>query len=210
MPFSRVLKSIPFYGFTLNYMTRAACFYTLTGYVVLYFTSAGVNAGMAALALSMFSLASLCGRLLFGWIIDVYIDARKGLLVSNVVLCIGMIVVGVLGPTSTLFVILGPVIVGFGHGIGLLSLPLATSKFFGSKNFPLANGIINSSSYLVGSYGPIFTGILAAATGGYTLPFVIIGLIGLVGGILSVIGKAPESDSPMSGPAAVHEVVTEP
>jgi len=204
MPFSRVLRSFPFYGFTLNYMTRAACFYTLTGYIVLYYTSSGVSDSMAALALSLFSLASLCGRVFFGWIIGIYIDARKGLLVSNLILCAGMIVTGFLGPTSGIFILLSPIIVGFGHGVGLLSLPLAISEFFGSKNFPVSNGIINSSSYLVGSYGPVFTGFLAASTGSYSLAFAIIGLMALIGAVLGMVGKAPESD-----PIITEKVVAE-
>ncbi|GHU64466.1 MFS transporter [Clostridia bacterium] len=208
MPFSRVVKSYVFWGCIINYMTRAACYYTLVGYIVVYFTQEGVAQGLAVLALSVFSVGSLLGRIFIGAILDVFIKARYSMLLSNIILFAGMMIVAFLGPVSSFFVILAPLVAGFGHGIGLAGLPTTVSRFFGTKNFPLANGIINSTAYLVGSYGPLFTGFLAAATGNFTTPFAIVGLIGLAGGLLSLIGKYPKSDYVEGSEAKAETEVT--
>ncbi len=132
------------------------------------------GAAVQATIISLYSLISIGGKLLLGWIND-----RFGVVVSSTYACtlFGLAFVFILLSENNVIMLYAMAVVfGLGNAIGTVTPPLITAEVFGKEQYSRAYGVVNSftqvglslgslavaSVYdLSGSYGPAWVILLA-------------------------------------------------
>jgi MFS family permease len=171
------LRRLTFLAFSLTSIQS-----TVMAFLVIYlvrelnidFTTAGAIFAASQLAGALF-------RVLIGWLADRYLGTKLPLVTLAVAASVSLLAMGTLSPDSAL------------GAVTLLSVALGASSFgwngvflaaianlAGSQGVGTATG--GSLFFLYGGlvFGPIVMSGLVTATGGYALPFFVIGLLGLV------------------------------
>ncbi|OGO06142.1 MAG: hypothetical protein A2Y60_00605 [Chloroflexi bacterium RBG_13_54_9] len=146
---------------------------SVTGSVVhmhqtVHLTDMGIPYRAAATALGFMVGASIPGRIVGGWLGDIF-DKRRLLLLFCIGECIGVYILSIANtlPLVYLFVI----IYGFSFGV---SIPLRTSlrgDLFGRTNFATIQGIMSPIMMPFGVIGPVFAGWVYDYFGSYQIAF---------------------------------------
>lgn len=160
---------------------RTAMAYSVMGYLVVYAVSAGISTAQAALALSLFSVASLIGRLSNGVLGNVGVPNRLLVLLSAAASGVAGILL-FLGGSFPVFV-LAALCAGYSFGSGLVCGTMYYSLGFGPENFSVILGTVTPVATVAGAVGPLAVGLMYTATGGYGGPFLILGIINLVAAV---------------------------
>jgi MFS family permease len=127
-------------------------------------TDRGLSASQSAAALSMMGLASLCGRLATGWLIDRFFAAR----VSCVLLTLVGLGAFLLSSADSLAVgAVAAFLIGFGTSGEVDVAPYLLSRYFGLRSFSTLYGLTWMSHAAAGAVGPILMGRAFDATGSY-------------------------------------------
>jgi MFS family permease len=109
-------------------------------------TDHGFNGGVAAAALSVLAAAQICGRFLFGSLLDRFPTPKIGILL---LISCALGLVGLFWGTSMSGVLGGAMLLGFGAGAELEVGAFFTSRYFGMKNFAQLYGYV-FGSYIIG------------------------------------------------------------
>ncbi len=141
----------------------------------------------AAMAVASLAAASVLGRLSGGWLL-LRISSRIFAFVMFAVQAAGLVVLSVSGSQAAL--LLGAMLFGISIGNVLMLQPLLLVEAFGVRDY----GRIYSLSQLLTAFGvaggPALVGLVAQATGGYMLPYLLVAAISLVGlGFLALGGR---------------------
>ena len=130
------------------------------------------GAAVQAAVISAYSLISIGGKLILGWVND-----RFGVVVSTTYACI-------LFGLSFLFILLSAksvamlyamaVVFGLGNAIGTVTPPLLTAEVFGKENYGKAYGIVNSFTQVGLSLGSLAVASVYDATGTYRFAWVML------------------------------------
>ena len=83
------------------------------------------------------------------------------------------------------------VYLAYGGGFG--TMPAAAADFYGTKNAGAIYGAMIVAWSIGGVVGPLLAASLYESSGGYTLPFTIIGIIAAVAVVLPLLTKAPSA-----------------
>ena len=158
------------------------------GAIAHFYRLASTRTGVAtaALALSVLAGSSTVGRLLGGWLM-LWIPSRPFALVLMVMQAAGLAVLAVAEDPAQ--ILAGTVLFGVTMGNSLMMHPLLLAERFGTRDY----GRIYSTSQLVTVVGvagcPPLIGLLYEASGGYTVPFLAVAGLTLVGlGVLGIFG----------------------
>ena len=145
----------------------------------------------AALAVATLAAASVAGRLTGGWLL-LRIPTRAFALVMFAVQASGLAVLSVSGSRTAL--LLGAMLFGVSVGNVLMLQPLQLVEAFGVGDY----GRIYSLSQLMTAFGvaggPVLVGVIAQTTGGYTMPYLLVATVSLVGLIFLSLGGRPRPD----------------
>jgi MFS family permease len=187
VPFSEALRTRYFYAVSVAYLFllgaqvgAIAHFYRLTA------TRVGV--AMAALSLSVLAGSSTVGRLAGGWIMS-KVPARQFALALMVMQAVGLALLALAEDPAQ--VLIGTVTFGVTMGNSLMMHPLLLAERFGTRDY----GRIYSTSQLVTVTGvagcPALIGAIYEASGGYTVPFLVVAAASLLGlAVLALFGAA--------------------
>jgi MFS transporter, OFA family, oxalate/formate antiporter len=83
------------------------------------------------------------------------------------------------------------VYLAYGGGFG--TMPAAAADFYGTKNAGAIYGAMIVAWSIGGVVGPLLAASLYESSGGYTLPFTVIGIIAAVAVVLPLLTKAPSA-----------------
>ena len=130
------------------------------------------GAAVQAAVISAYSLISIGGKLILGWIND-----RYGLVVSPTYACtlFGLSFVFILlseGSVAMLYAM--ALVFGLGNAIGTVTPPLITAEVFGKENYSKAYGIVNSFTQVGLSLGSLAVASVYDATGTYRFAWVML------------------------------------
>lgn len=189
IPLREVYRSSAFYGMLACTATRSALHYSIMGHLVIYLMQAGISSTAAALSLSVLSAFSLVGRLAVGLISESVLSPRTSASLGNVLMGIGMLIINTMPSVKGVYGCAA--LIGLGFGSGYVSMPLTISRYFGNDNFPVISGITTPINHIFGGIGPLLAGILATATGSYTLAFTILSLLPVAGAAVFFLTKPP-------------------
>lgn len=127
-------------------------------------TDRGVSAGAAALAASTLGLASFCGRLLTGYLLDRFFAPRVGLcLLVGTASGILLLAVARSAPQG----LCAAALIGFGLGGEADVTPYLLTRYFGLRSFSTLYGFTWTAYAIAGAIGPVVMGRAFDATGSY-------------------------------------------
>src|SRR5947209_4552670 len=127
-------------------------------------TDRGVNAGAAAMAVSVLGASTLVGRLVTGWLLDRYFAPR----VAMCLLCAGSLGTYILaGAHSASTGCVGAALIGLGMGGEADTTPYLLSRYFGLSSFSTLYGISWTAYAIAGAVGPVIMGRAFDLTGSY-------------------------------------------
>ena len=151
------------------------------------------GAAVQAAVISAYSLISIGGKLILGWIND-----RFGVVVSTTYACtlFGLSFVFILlADQSVAMLYAMAVVFGLGNAIGTVTPPLITAEVFGKENYSKAYGVVNSFTQVGLSLGSLAVASVYDAAGSYRFAWVmllvltVVTLASWVGAVLLVRRK---------------------
>ena len=144
-------------------------------------TDRGVSTDVAALAASTLGLASFCGRLLTGYLLDRFFAPRVGL-------CLLMgTAAGILLLASARSAPLGlaaAALIGFGLGGEADVTPYLLTRYFGLRSFSTLYGFTWTAYAIAGAIGPVVMGRAFDATGSYSALLTVLAAATLLSAVL--------------------------
>ena len=152
----------------------------------------GLSLGVAASAVSAFSVMSAVGALVFGHL-EARFGLRRSLAVSAVLMAIGAAMMLVV--TNALDAYVSAVVFGAGIG-GLFTLfPLAWANSFGRENLGAIRGLTLPVQTLAQASGPLVSGALFDLTGSYDVSLKFFCASACVAGVLALFAVRPTNTS---------------
>ena len=127
----------------------------------------GISLGVAATAISSFSLMSALGGLLFSQL-EAKFGVRKSLSSAAAVMALGTILMILVADNLTAY--MSAMVFGIGIGGLITLLPVAWANNFGREHIGSIRGITVPLQTLAQASGPFISGFLYDLTGGYEAP----------------------------------------
>jgi MFS family permease len=127
-------------------------------------TDRGVGAGSAAMAASVLGLASFCGRLGTGFLLDRFFGPRVGFGLAVLMAC-GIALLA--NAHSAGAGILAAALIGFGLGGEADVTPYLLTRYFGLRSFSTLYGFTWTAYAIAGAIGPVIMGRAFDMTGSY-------------------------------------------
>ena len=149
------------------------------------------NKGTAAFATSVLSGASVVFRLIGGRVIPKFPLAKFMVFVAAVQ-GTAIVLIGQMDSTFTLFLAIGL----FGAMVGnvLMMQSLLIAQRFGVKDYARISARSGLISLTGTAIGPILIGSIRDAAGNYTVPYLVAGLVSLVGAVIFIYSGPAETD----------------
>jgi predicted MFS family arabinose efflux permease len=159
-------------------------------------TDRGVSAATAALAASALGLASFCGRLLTGFLLDRFFGPRVGLcLLLITALGIFLLSLARSAPAG----IAAAMLIGLGLGAEADITPYLLTRYFGLRSFSTLYGFTWSAYALAGAIGPVVMGRAFDVTGSYAALLVLLATAtALSAGLYLFLPKYPRMSSTLT------------
>jgi MFS family permease len=144
-------------------------------------TDRGVSPARAALAASVLGLASFCGRLITGFLLDRFFGPRVGLAMFAAAAA-GIFLLALARSASTGVFAAG--LVGLGVGAEADITPYLLTRYFGLRAFSTLYGFTWTAYATAGALGPVLMGKVFDATGSYTALLVALSAATLAAAVL--------------------------
>jgi len=136
-------------------------------------TDRGVSAATAALAASALGLASFCGRLITGYLLDRFFAPRVGLCML-VGTATGILLLAT--ARSAPLGLLSAALIGFGLGAEADITPYLLTRYFGLRSFSTLYGFTWTAYAIAGAIGPVVMGRAYDVTRSYTALLILLAL----------------------------------
>jgi MFS family permease len=153
-------------------------------------TQIGVSKAVASSSIAVFTLASIIGRVGFGYLGDRY-SKRLVLAGGIAMLSFGLALLATASTLWVAMVAIGIAAPGFGGTIPLR--PSMAADYFGTKSFGTINGTMQFLSTTGGAAGPWVVGRLVDLEGDYTLGWVIAAIVVAVVGVPAALAATAPS-----------------
>ena len=153
----------------------------------------GFSAPVAASVVSFFSLMSGIGSFGFG-VLPRRVTARWKLVLTGMLLCIGASLYQPVHSVATGY--LAATFFGLGVGGLLVMLPIAWADYFGRGNYGAIRGVAFNGQVLAQASGPLLSGVLRDATGGYEASlacFAVLSGLSMLAALLASPPAAPQA-----------------
>ena len=147
-------------------------------------TDRGVAAGRAALTVSILGGASLCGRLLTGWLLDRF--AAQG--VAFALLMLASAGIFLLARVASFpLACAAAVLLGLGAGGTSNTTPYLLTRYFGMRAFSTLYGLTWTFYAVAGGAGPVLLGRVFDRTGSYASTLTVLGFASTLGAVLMLL-----------------------
>jgi MFS family permease len=164
--------------------------YFITGtpmlFLMPYFYSIGISRTTGSMTILLYTLASLSGRIPYGWLADRYKPSYL-IAISTTLQGIGLFVFSLISKQSSFsLILLFAIVYGLGlSGVVVLRPPILR-EYFGTGNFGTIFGLSSVFSTIAGLLSPILVGLILTKYGNYGSIW--LGLVGLsVVGIIAIL-----------------------
>jgi OFA family oxalate/formate antiporter-like MFS transporter len=189
IPWTDAIKTREFVFLWLTFLLSATAGLMLIAHMAsIADTQAGWKAGfMLVVVLSIFNAL---GRVLIGFLSDI-IGRKPSMILVFLIQAVNMFLFSHYQSVPTL--ILGAAIAGLAYGSLFSLMPSITADFFGIKNLGVNYGLVFSGWGIAAVIGPILGGFAVMKTGTYTTSYVVAGILLLVGTVLVLLMKSPDT-----------------
>ncbi len=163
----------------------------LTGVVVhlsALLTDRGLPASQAALVLSVLGGVTLAGRLVTGWCLDRFAEAR----VACALLALAALgTFSLIGATSFSAAVVAATLIGFGTGGVFDVVPHLLSRHFGLRSLSTLHGLHWTAWGAAGAIGPVLMGRAFDASGSYNTVLLVFAVVSLGVALLMLLVPVP-------------------
>ena len=168
----------------VSFLFFGAALFSVMVHIVKHTTHIGISPADGAMVLAIIGISNCIARVGMGSVSD-RIGSRLTLIVGFAFLAISLIWLQIASELWMFY--LFALVFGFAYGNILAGLALAPAEFFGLGSLGVIMGVILFSYTIGGAVGPIITGYLFDKTGNYSLAFLIIAIVSVIGCILVVL-----------------------
>lgn len=156
-------------------------------------TDRGVSAATAALTASVLGLASFCGRLLTGLLLDRFFGPRVGFCFLAATAA-GILLLATAGSAAP--GLAAAALIGLGLGAEADVTPYLLTRYFGLRAFSTLYGFTWTAYAIAGAIGPVLMGRAFDATGSYARLLAILSVTTLLSALLlTLLPKYPNPPS---------------
>ena len=148
----------------------------------------GINPQMAATVLGMTAIASIIGRLGFGWLAD-RIEKRFVMATTIVLAGLGSLILA--NVTAWWHLVFFVFIYGVGWGGGATIMSVLRAEYFGRKAFGTISGMMDFVQMFGLVLGPIFAGFIFDTTNSYYIAFTTFAIAAGCAGVIMIFLKPP-------------------
>ncbi len=185
----QVLKVKAFYVIAFTFMSRQLVSTSVAVFLIPFLQERGMSLAQAAGVLSVMALLGAPGRVIFGWLGDIF-PKRYVMAGCFIFQTIGlMMFTHIPGPVGIgLFLILyAPTYAGV-----LPLIPAIQAEYFGRQWFGTIRGMMTPITLISGVVGPVFAGTVFDITGSYQIAFTVFAFSLIVALLLILTAKRPE------------------
>jgi len=192
---SEALRSPAFYLIAAGVTGGAFTYSVVLTQLIPHLENEGFNRGAAAGALTAIAAIGLVGKFIFG-LVSERVSARLSFIVTLAIQAIGLLLFILAGESQ--FIWLAVVVFGLGFGgMGVLNA-LIVSEAFGIRAFGSIMGLVTLAGVIPHLVGPVVAGVIFDARGSYTLAFVLVIALYLVGAVALLVVRPPHVGSTKS------------
>lgn len=181
VPIKSILKNKNFYLLALGSMCAIGVVGGVNQHLKLYLRDLEFTQTQAAHVISIVLLSSLFGRVLMGWLADLF--PRKYVMIL-IYLIVGFSIPLLLVPDFSGRIYIFAVIFGLGLGGDYMIIPLMAADLFGVRTLGRTMGIILVADGVAESLFPMFLGVMHDAQNTYSTAFIILIMIALAGSFI--------------------------
>lgn len=164
-------------------------FFFMSAHWVLHLRGLGISAANAAWAMGLFTLSSIAGRLLGGFLVD-YLPARYVFVVGTVSTLAGSYLAISAGQLP--LAVAASILLGAGFGWTYVTQSTMMGNYFGPAAYPKLNGTLLTVSHIVGVWSGVIAGKLFDIYKSYTPAFTIHILICLIAIVAVFFARPPQ------------------
>lgn len=138
----------------------------ILGHIPAYIQDSGYAVAVASSFVSLFSLVAIFGKLVLGHVFDKF-GPVAGVLFGNLTFALSLACLLFLQIRPMLY--LAAVLYGFGTCIATVTVPVLTSRIFGTRHYSEIYGFVSMFTMLGGAFGTPLAGVCYDVTGSYRL-----------------------------------------
>jgi MFS family permease len=176
-----MLKSRNFYLLAIGSMCSIAAVGGTNQHLKLYLRELSYSQSGSANIISLVLFASLAGRVLMGWLADIF--PRKYVMIL-IYMIVASAIPMLLLPEFTGRIYIFAVIFGLGLGGDYMIIPLMAGDLFGVRTLGRIMGIVLVADGVAEATSPMMVGYLFDATKSYTSGFIVLICIALTGAVI--------------------------
>ncbi len=165
-------------------------FFFFTAHWLLHLKGAGIHPADAALAMGLFTLGAVAGRLIGGWLMD-RLPARYAFMMGLCCYFVGSVLAMKVNPHALWIAYAAAIFYGTAFGWTFVCMNTVTGHFFGPAAFPKVNGMVLVLTAVFCSPAGVIGGKLFDIYGNYSLAFRINMLIAAAGIIALFFARMP-------------------
>ncbi len=169
-----------------------------TAHWILHLRGVGINPADAAMAMGLFTMGGIAGRLIGGWLMD-KMAARFAFMLGILCYFIGSFLAISVTASTLLLAYIAAILYGAGFGWTFVCLNTMVGNFYGAAAFPKVNGTVLLLSAIACSPAGIVGGKIFDAFKSYTPAFQLNVAICVVGIIALFFATMPKMKSTNSG-----------
>lgn len=180
-------------SFWMVFIGACSCqfpFWLFTAHWIMHLKGLGISPGVYAFAMGLFTMGSIFGRLIGGWLMD-KISARYAFMLGLCCYFVGSVLAINLTKDTMIMVYAAGIMYGGAFGWSWVCLNTTTGNFFGVKSFPRLNGTILMLSAALCSPAAIIGGKLFDIYQSYTPAFILNMAVAAIGIAALFFAKMP-------------------
>jgi cyanate permease len=181
VPIKSILTNRNFYLLGIGSMCAIGVVGGVGQHIKLYLGDIGFTQEKAAHIMSLYLMMSLIGRVLMGWLADIF--SRKYVMIL-IYLMVASAIPLLLLPDFPGKIYIFAVVYGIGMGGDYMIVPLMAGDLFGVRVLGRTMGIILTADVIAESTLPMLVGATHDATGSYMLGFSLLIGIALIGAVI--------------------------
>ena len=181
VPVRDILKNPWFYMLAFGSMCSIAAVGGINQHLKLYLLDSDFSQNQAARVISLVLLMSLAGRVLMGWLADLF--PRKYVMILIYLIVAGSIPLLLL-PDFPGRIYVFAVIFGIGLGGDYMIIPLMAGDLFGVRTLGRVMGIILVADGIAEASMPMLVGAIRDSAGNYTPGFIVLIGVALIGAFI--------------------------
>lgn len=165
------------------FLCAACCVFAIMAHIAPHATDIGISATAAAILISAIGGASVIGKIAFGSIADRI--GNRWIYVISFILALVSLLWLTLSRETWMFYLFA-VVFGLAYGGFSVSMSPLMAALFGIRSHGLISGLANNGFTVGAAIGPIVAGFIFDITGGYTISFLVLAAVSIIGLILAL------------------------